>query len=103
MSINELSNEEVLFLYLNNRKWVEMYYDVINQKTIVDVLDILDFGNVTVTRFLNDEDVASMENSEHYRLTNLLNDKLAPLADLIQDADPELFEKVKSSFEKIEF
>ena len=103
MSINELSNEQVLFLYFTNRKWIEIYHEVSEDRKIIDTLDILDFGNVTVTRFLNDEDITSMETSDHFRLTNVINDKLGPLVDLIEDADPELFEKVKSYFEKIEF
>lgn len=103
MSINELSNEEVLYLYFNNLHRLEDYQNIISEKQVVDTISILDFGAVTVTRLLVDEDITDLEKSGSFRLTNLIHEKLSPLAELIEDADPELFKEVKSCFEKEEF
>lgn len=103
MSINELSNEEVLYLYFNNLYRLEDYQNIISEKKVVDTISILDFGAVTVTRLLLEEDITDLEKSGSFRLTNLIHEKLSPLAELIEDADPELFKEVKSIFEKEEF
>ena len=103
MSINELSNEEVLYLYFHNLYRLEDYQNIISERKVIDTISILDFGAVTVTRLLLDEDVADLEKSNTFRLTNVIHEKLNPLAELIEDADPELFKKVKLSFEKEEF
>ena len=103
MSINELSNEEVLFLYFTNHNRLEDYQNIIGEKQVTDTLGILDYGAVTVTRFLVDEDIVNIEKSGSFRLTNLIHEKLSPLVELIEDADPELFMEVKSCFEKEEF
>lgn len=102
MSINELSNEEVLFLYFSNRKWLDTYDDIAEHKSIVSGIDILDYGHISVTRFVLDEEIDGMKKTSHYRLANVIEEKLGPLVDLIEDADPTLFNEVKECFNKIE-
>jgi hypothetical protein len=102
MNINELNNEEVLFLYFSNRKWVETYEDIFEHKNIEDVLDILDFGQVRVTRYLQDEDIDEMVTRDHYKYCMSINQKLGPIADIIEEADSVLYNQVKDCFEKAE-
>jgi len=102
MNINELSNEEVLFLYFSNRKWVETYEDIFEHKNIEDRLDILDFGHVTVTRYLHDEDIDDMVKRDHYKYSMSINEKLGPIADIIEEADSVLYNHVKDCFNKAE-
>lgn len=102
MNINELSNEEVLFLYFSNRKWVDTYDDIFEHKSIEDRLEILDFGQVTVTRFLREEDLDNMVKADHYKYCTVINDKLEPIVDIIQEADSVLYASIKDCFEKAE-
>ena len=102
MNINELNNEEVLFLYFSNRKWIDTYEDIFEHKNIEDVLDILDFGQVRVTRYLHDEDIEDMLKRDHYKYCTAINQKLAPIADIIEEADSVLYNHVKDCFEKAE-
>lgn len=102
MNINELSNEEVLFLYFSNRKWVDTYEDIFEHKNIEDRLEILDFGQVTVTRYLHDEDIEDMLKRDHYKYCMDINKKLAPIADIIEEADSVLYNNIKDCFNKAE-
>jgi hypothetical protein len=102
MNINELNNEEVLFLYFSNRKWVDTYDDIFEHKSIEDRLEILDFGQVTVTRYLHEEDIDEMVKRDHYKYCTGINDKLAPIVDIIEEADSVLYKSVKDCFEKAE-
>jgi hypothetical protein len=102
MNINELSNEEVLFLYFSNRKWVETYEDIFEHKNIEDRLEILDFGHVTVTRYLHDEDIEEMLKRDHYKYCTDINKKLSPIADIIEEADSALYNNIKDCFNKAE-
>ncbi len=102
MSINELENEEVLFLYFTNRKWLEMYESMFKDLTYQDSLDILDYGRITVTKFITEEELAEMKESDHYKYSLLINSKLEPIVSLIEDVDSSLYTKVKDCFRKTE-
>ena len=43
MKLSDLDNREILFIYFNNRKWLDIYEDVFEHKSIEDVMNILDF------------------------------------------------------------
>ena len=100
MSINELNNEEVLFLYFTNRKWIDTYEDMFKHKSIIDTMEILDFGRISVTKYIYDESIDEMQDSSHYKYSFDINEKLEPVAHMIEDIDPNLFDKVKDCFEK---
>jgi hypothetical protein len=102
MSINELSNEEVIFLYLSNRKWMDTYEDMFQHKSIVDTMEILDFGKISVTKYIDDESIEEMHKSLHYKYSFDINEKLEPVASMIEDIDSDLYNKVKACFEKTE-
>lgn len=102
MSINELSNEEVLFMYFSNRKWLTTYEEIFEHKSTEETLEILDFGRVTVTRYIADEDVEKLKESKHYKYAIGIQEKLGPIVDMIEDIDISLYEKVKTCFDKIE-
>lgn len=102
MSINELSNEEVLFIYFSNRKWLNTYEDIFQYKNVEETLEILDFGKVTVTKYMTDEEIEKLKESEHYHYATNIQEKLGPVVDMIEDIDSNLYEKVKQCFSKIE-
>jgi hypothetical protein len=102
MNLNELDNEEVLFMYFGNRKWLDEYEDIFKHKSIIDTIDILDFGNVSVTRYITDEDIDKIKESKHYTYALMIDEKLSPIADMIGDIDSNLFNKIKDCFENIQ-
>lgn len=102
MSINELSNEEVLFMYFSNRKWLTTYEEIFEYKSMEETLEILDFGKVTVTKYIPDDEIEKLKESEHYLYAVGIQEKLGPIVDMIEDIDLSLYEKVKTCFNKIE-
>lgn len=102
MKLSELTNEEVLFMYFSNRKWLDVYDDMFQYRELVDRLDILDFGFVTVTQKLEDSDIERIKESQHYKLASSVEIKLYPLVDMIQEADADLYNSVVECFKKAE-
>ena len=102
MNLNELDNEEILFLYFSNRKWVDEYEDIFEHKSIIDTIDILDFGNVSVTRYITDEGMDKIKESKHYKYALMIDEKLSPIAEMIGDIDSNLFNKIKDCFSNIQ-
>lgn len=102
MKLSELSNEEVLFMYFSNRKWLDVYEDIFKYRELNDRLDILDVGFVTVTQKLEDSDIERISESRHYKLASNVEIKLYPLVDMIQEADANLYNSVVECFKKAE-
>lgn len=102
MKLSELTNEEVLFMYFSNRKWLDVYEDIFKYKELNDRLDILDVGFVTVTQKLEDSDIERISESRHYKLASNVEIKLYPLVDMIQEADADLYNSVVECFKKAE-
>ena len=57
MKLSDLDNREILFIYFNNRKWLDIYEDVFEHKSIEDVMNILDFGQIRITQPLNEQEI----------------------------------------------
>ena len=101
MTLNDLDNREILFIYFSNRKWIDTYEDIFEHKSIEDVMSILDFGQIRVTQNLSDEDIDKIQGTAHYKLAIRIHEKLHPVVELIEDVDLDLYDKVKNCFEKM--
>jgi len=102
MKLSDLSNEEVLFMYFSNRKWLDTYEDIFKHGSIEDVMNILDFGEIRVSQSVTDEDIDRIKNSYHYKLALAVEFKLYPLVDMIRDADGNLYQSIVDCFNKAE-
>ena len=100
MRLSDLDNREILFIYFSNRKWLDTYEDIFEYKSIEDVLNILDFGQIRITQPLSDEDILKIQESEHFILATNINKKLEDIVDMIEEADKDLYTDVKGCFEK---
>jgi hypothetical protein len=100
MKLSDLDNREILFIYFGNRKWLDTYEDIFEHKSIEDVMNILDFGQIRVTQPLGDEDIAKMQETEHYILVCNINKKLEVIVDMIEEADKGLYDEVRDCFNK---
>jgi len=101
MTLNDLDNREILFIYFSNRKWIDTYEDIFEHKSIEDVMSILDYGQIRVTQNLTDEDIDKIQKTQHYKLANRIHEKLHPVVELIEEVDIDLYDKVKNCFEKM--
>jgi hypothetical protein len=100
MSINELSNEEVLFIYFSNNRWLERYSEIFEESGIYEELHLLDIGKITVFNKLTEEETQELKESKHYDLVSKINTLLEPVAILIEESNPELYKSVEDSFKK---
>lgn len=100
MKLSDLDNREILFIYFSNRKWLDTYEDIFEHKSLEDVMNILDFGQIRITQPLSDEDIRKMQESEHYIIACNINKKLEDVVDMIEEADKGLYDEVLGCFDK---
>lgn len=98
MKLSDLDNREILFIYFSNRKWLDTYEDIFEHKSLEDVMNILDFGQIRITQPLNDEELNKIQESEHYLISSNINNKLEMIVDMIEEADKSLYNEVKDCF-----
>jgi len=92
MTINELTNEEVLFMYFENHNWLTRYQSIIKEKVIVDQMNIIGLTEIRVTEKLE---------APHYKMCVSVHEKLHPIVELIEEVNPELYNKVQLYFTEI--
>lgn len=102
MSINELSNEEVLFIYFSNRKWIERYEDIFEEQGIYSELNLLDVGKITIFSKLTEDEIEELKQADHYDYATKIDTMFEPIATLIGEANPEIYKKVEESFSNSE-
>ena len=102
MSINELSNEEVLFIYFSNKKWIDRYEDIFEEEGIYSELNLLDGGKITIFDKLSEEEIETLKESIHYDYATKINALFEPIATLIEESNPEVFKKIEESFSNSE-
>jgi hypothetical protein len=100
MKLSDLDNREILFIYFSNRKWLDTYEDIFEHKSLEDVMNILDFGQIRITQPLNDEEIIKIQESEHYIIASNINNKLEDIVDMIEEADKSLYDEVRDCFDK---
>ena len=59
-------------------------------------------GNpMRIVRELTDEEIDKIQDTEHYKLAIAIHEKLHPIVELIEDVDLDLYDNVKSCFNKM--
>ena len=101
MTINELTNEEVLFMYFENHNWLTRYQNIIKEKVIVDQMNIIGLTEIRVAEKLEDEDIDEICKTPHYKMCVSVHEKLHPIVELIEEVNPELYNKVQLYFTEI--
>ena len=96
MKFQELTNEEIVFIYLRQEKFIEVHNDLIKQGEELMQLSPseLDMGDELLIKNLT-----RMKQSEHIKLLDSINNKLYPIVDLIEDADPRLYQRINDIIE----
>jgi hypothetical protein len=97
MNLNELSNKELLFVYFSNKSLYDVYETVFSTKKYESVVDMFDMGSIIIKNTLFDEEITEMQNSEHYIYVANLNEKLEPIATIIGEVDPKLYDEVEEA------
>jgi hypothetical protein len=101
MELHGLTNEEIIFIYKINQKSIDTYNFIVEKKGIYDELEIPDMGYISVFKNMSDEDIEVMMESEYYKMCLQIEEKLAPVVDIIEETLPEVYEKVENIFKKL--
>lgn len=99
MSYHNLTNEEIVFIYLFSKSIKEQYEIVFENKSISQNIPT-ELGTVKVETLIPGEVLSEMLEAKHYLLMKSVYDKLKPLYEIIADVEPEIVEEIKIIFEK---
>jgi hypothetical protein len=58
-------------------------------------------GYISVFKNMSDDELDVMMESEHYKMCIQIENKLAPVVDMIEETLPEVYEKVENIFKKL--
>ena len=97
MSYHGLSNEEIIFLYLHNKKQLEHLTEILDSSSIETTISI-GVGTMTAMKLLDEDQVEYLKSHALYRHLVSIDAKLAPIVDMIQEAEPETYFEVEESF-----
>jgi len=95
MNLNELSNKELLFVYFANKSVYDLYETVLIDKKYESIVDMFDMGSIIIKNNLFEEELVEIKNSDHYKYVLNLHEKLQPIATIIGEVDPKLYDEVE--------
>ena len=96
MKLDDLSNEEIVFIHLLVENRLELLNTVLDKGGITFVLDS-PLGRIEVFGQFTDQELKDIREGIKYKLaTNVVN-KLEPVYDLIADTNIDIINKVKKA------
>lgn len=95
---HNLDNEEVVFLYLSNKKFIEQYNNIFEHGGIESVVDLSESAYVVGFKQMSEKDLMNLLDDPHYKYCVNVNEKLESIVELIRETLPELYDKVEKSF-----
>ena len=96
MTIEELSNEELTFIYVLVKEGLDVYTGYLKEQGVSFVVDS-PIGKVKIFKEFSEEEMEDIANSEKYQLMMSITAKLTPIVELISDANPELLERIETA------
>ena len=99
MSYHNLTNEEIVFIYLFSKSIKDQYEKVFENKVISQNIPTK-FGTIEVDTEVPSEVISEMLDTKHYILMRSICSKLLPLYEIIEDVEPEIVDVIKEVFEK---
>jgi len=79
------SNEEILFIYLRQKRFLEVHEEVMQDAKEQGMLGLLE---IDTDRYIR------MKNAPHILMLEQINRKLAPIAELIEESMPKEYQEV---------
>lgn len=95
MDFHGLSNEQIVFMYLENKTQLNYFEDIIDNEGIVTEIELPLFGTSTHVHKISNELLDSIDTSELVTYLRDIDRILEPVVSLIKEVDPKMFEKVE--------
>ncbi len=93
----QLSNENIVFLYLENLETLSQFNNVLKDRGIKTKVKLPIFGEHVHFHSVDESVLDEMENSNLLKQLKEVNSVLEPIALLIKDSDPDLYKQVEES------
>jgi hypothetical protein len=100
MTFQDLTNEEILFLFHEINQELHRYNEILETKKVRESVELFDYGQITVDYILTNDEVEELSSDRHYLFVVSLHKKLELITSMISEADPSLASKVEVSFQK---
>lgn len=93
MTFKTFSNEELTFIHVLLNDMTDVYNKVIEDKGVYHLVNS-PVGQLSILQELTPEALEALKLSDKVRLFNSITTKLAPIVELIEEADPEMVQKI---------
>ena len=97
---HNLDNEEVIFIYLTNKKFLSQYNSIFEQGGVESVMDLSESAYVVGFKEMSEQDLMDLMDDDHFKYCQAVDMKLGPIIELIREELPKLYDKVNLSFGK---
>ena len=97
-----LDNEEVVFVYLTNKKFLDQYNMIFDQGGVESIMDLSETAYVVGFKQMTEQDLMDLLDDPHYKYCQTVDKKLEPIVELIREELPKLYDKVLQSFGKVQ-
>jgi len=95
MAFHDLSNENIVFLYLENKESLKQFEKVIKDKGIKTEINLPIFGKHTHIHPISEDILTEMSNSQSLKQIREINKVLEPIVLLIEGSDPDLYKRIE--------
>lgn len=96
MKLQELNNQEVVFIDLIVSEMLGSLDEIVKDKGMFKILDT-PIGDVNVFMSLPEDFINEIETGVKYKLLSSLKEKIGPVADIINEADPEILDELMAA------
>lgn len=97
---HNLSNEEIIFIYLSNEKFLDQYRFIFKDGGLETITDLPENTYIVNFKQFSEEELLELQQDEHYKYCLKVEEKLAPIVEIIEDSFPDLYDKVVACFKK---
>lgn len=101
-NFHNLDNEEVIFIYITNKKFLDNYDKLFELGGVETVVDLSETTLISTFKEFSEQDLLDILDEPHYKYCQSVNEKLTPIIELIRESIPGLYERVEDSFKKPE-
>ena len=96
MKFDELSPEEISFVYLLAEDMLDAFNEVLDNKGITYVMDS-PLGKVEIFKEFSDDDLDTIKNSLKIQLLTSITTKFKPVIDLIGEENSDIIDNVREA------
>jgi hypothetical protein len=96
MKLQELNNKEIVFLDIIISDLLLSLDEIVKEKGMFKILDT-PIGEVNVFMSLPDHFINEIEMGLKYKVLSSLNQKISPIAELINESNPSILEELEAA------